>query len=155
MQFQIIAQTDPFKLVPEESKLDDVNSEGNHEKPIKGRWLSFKKLSDSITDSFFLIWCHVYFTLCIILDVAPPISEVAVLQDAWGYDGYENEYGEYIPYTMADLEWNGYEDEVTGEWISNLVVVYDPAMSKMPKQRWHRALNKINKVNFRICIIYV
>ena len=55
---------------------------------------------------------------------------------------------------MADLEWNGYEDEVTGEWISNLVVVYDPAMSKMPKQRWHRALNKINKVNFRFCIIY-
>ena len=52
MQFQIIAQTDPFKLVPEESKLDDVNSEGNHEKPIKGRWLSFKKLSDS--KSFFL-----------------------------------------------------------------------------------------------------
>ena len=90
-----------------------------------------------------------------ILDVAPPISEVAILQDAWGYDGYENEYGEYIPYTMADLEWNGYEDEVTGEWISNLVVVYDPAMSKMPKQRWHRALNKINKVKFRFCIIYV
>ena len=59
MQFHIIAQTDPFKLVPEESKLDDVNSEGNHEKPIKGRWLSFKKLSDSITDSFFLIWCHI------------------------------------------------------------------------------------------------
>ena len=99
--------------------------------------------------------CHGYFTLCIILDVAPPISEVAILQDAWGYDGYENEYGEYIPYTMADLEWNGYEDEVTGEWISNLVVVYDPAMSKMPKQRWHRALNKINKVNFRFCIIYI
>ena len=56
---------------------------------------------------------------------------------------------------MADLEWNGYEDEVTGEWISNLVVVYDPAMSKMPKQRWHRALNKINKVKFRFCMIYV
>ena len=37
MQFQIIAQTDPFKLVPEESKLDDVNSEGNHKKPNKGR----------------------------------------------------------------------------------------------------------------------
>ena len=87
--------------------------------------------------------------------MAPPISEVAILQDAWGYDGYENEYGEYIPYTMADLEWNGYEDEVTGEWISNLVVVYDPAMSKMPKQRWHRALNKINKVKFRFCIIFV
>ena len=52
MQFQIIAQTDPFKLVPEESKLDDVNSEGNHEKPIKGRWLSFKRLSD--TKIFFL-----------------------------------------------------------------------------------------------------
>ena len=51
---------------------------------------------------------------------------------------------------MADLEWNGYEDEVTGEWISNLVVVYDPAMSKMPKQRWHRALNKINKVKTQI-----
>ena len=37
MQFHIIAQTDPFKLVPEEPKLDDVNSEGNHKKPIKGR----------------------------------------------------------------------------------------------------------------------
>ena len=35
--FDIIAQNDPFKLVPEESKLDDVNLEGNHEKPIKGR----------------------------------------------------------------------------------------------------------------------
>ena len=37
MQFYVIAQNDPFKLVPEESKLDDVNSEGNHKKPIKGR----------------------------------------------------------------------------------------------------------------------
>ena len=35
--FHIIAQNDPFKLVPEESKLDDVNSEGNHKTPIKGR----------------------------------------------------------------------------------------------------------------------
>ena len=37
MQFYVIAQNDPFKLVPEESKLDDVNSEGNHKKPNKGR----------------------------------------------------------------------------------------------------------------------
>ena len=54
--------------------------------------------------------------------------------------------GEYIPYKMEDMDWYGYEDEVTGEWICSLVVVYDPALSKMPKQRWHRALDKINKV---------
>ena len=47
---------------------------------------------------------------------------------------------------MEDMDWYGYEDEVTGEWICSLVVVYDPALSKMPKQRWHRALDKINKV---------
>ena len=54
--------------------------------------------------------------------------------------------GEYIPYKMEDMDWYGYEDEVTGEWICSLVVVYDPALSKMPRQRWHRALAKINQV---------
>ena len=59
--------------------------------------------------------------------------------------------GEYIPYKMEDMDWYGYEDEVTGEWICSLVVVYDPALSKMPKQRWHRALDKINKVMILKC----
>jgi hypothetical protein len=49
---------------------------------------------------------------------------------------------------MEDMDWYGYEDEETGDWICSLVVVYDPAFSKMPKQRWHRALDKINKVIF-------
>ena len=52
---------------------------------------------------------------------------------------------------MEDMNWYGYEDEETGEWISSLVVVYDPAFSKMPRQRWHRALDKINKVTFSNC----
>ena len=54
--------------------------------------------------------------------------------------------GEYIPYKMEDMDWYGDEDEETGDWICSLVVVYDPACSKMPRQRWHRALDKINKV---------
>ena len=48
---------------------------------------------------------------------------------------------------MEDMDWYGYEDEETGEWICSLVVVYDPSLSNMPKKRWHRALDKINKVN--------
>ena len=47
---------------------------------------------------------------------------------------------------MEDMDWYGYEDEETGEWIPSLVVVYDPTLSNMSKSRWHRALNKINKV---------
>ena len=56
---------------------------------------------------------------------------------------------------MEDMDWYGYEDEVTGEWICSLVVVYDPALAKMPKQRWHRALDKINKVTISTTFIMI
>ena len=56
--------------------------------------------------------------------------------------------GEFIAYRMEDMDWCGYEDEETGEWICSLIVVYDPATSSnLPKQRWHRATDKINQVN--------
>ena len=65
--------------------------------------------------------------------------------------------GDFIPYTMEDLEWYGYEDEVTGEWIGSLVVVYDPSTAiggDMNRERWHRALHKINQVQTELLTFY-
>ena len=73
------------------------------------------------------------------------LSKINILQM---YHCFFLNIGEFIPYRMEDMDWCGYEDEETGEWYCSLIVVYDPATSNnLPKQRWHRATDKINQVN--------